>query len=275
MDRELDYEEYERDWKRRHKSSLPRKQKVSSLSALFWIGFWIIVALGAALFSAAHTIPAAELTLFSSLNNRSTLANTAFIIVEAVIFGASAKRHEIRWLGWLLAAAMAVALVGNISSSVRAVAENGGDGLNQVAGVLLSVIAPFTALAAGEVLHVQLTHLSAKRREAEDDFQTRWKDIEARINAAWTKELKEAAKRENSRKFMKSDALQAVHEVSRTPPKPRVKLHEVAKAVRENGDEGLSVGELMRKYDISQGSTTKIREILQSSNGNGRGGHGD
>lgn len=186
----MDYEAFEKDWKKRHKASLPRKVSVSGFSAIFWIGFWLIVATGAAVFSAAHTIPAAELTLFKDLPYRSALAVTAFVIVEFVIFGAAAKRLEIKWMKWLLAGSLLVALIGNTSSSVRAVAENGGDSFNQVAGVLLSVIAPFTALAAGEVLHLQLASLSEKRRIANEIYQQQWKEIEAKINTAFTKENK-------------------------------------------------------------------------------------
>jgi hypothetical protein len=190
MNTQLDYEAFEKDWKKRHKASLPRKVSVSGFAAWFWIAFWVIVAGGAAVFSAAHTIPAAELTLFASLPYRGALAVTAFVIVEFVIFGAAAKRHEIIWMKWLLAGSLLVALIGNTSSSVKAVAENGGDTLNQVAGVLLSVIAPFTALAAGEVLHLQLAHLAEKRRIANEDYQQQWKEVEAKINTAFSKEMK-------------------------------------------------------------------------------------
>lgn len=191
MAQEQDYDEFEKDWKRRHKASLPRKVSVSSVQEIFWIVFWLIVASGAALFSAAHTIPAAEMTLFSDLPYRSSLAITAFIIVELVIFGAAAKRHEIRWLGWLLLGSLLVALIGNTSSSIQAVAENGGNILNQVGGVLLSVIAPVTALAAGEVLHIQLDNLAIKRQIANADYQQQWKEVEAKINTAYTKYVKE------------------------------------------------------------------------------------
>ena len=158
----LDYEQFEKDWKKRHKASLPRRMSVSSKSAIFWISFWLMVAAGAAIFSAAHTIPAAEMTLFESIPYREWMAVTAFIIVELVVFGAAAKRHEIKWLIWLLICALLVAFIGNTSSSYQAVAENGGNWLNQVGGFLLSIIAPITALAAGEVLHIQLTALAQR-----------------------------------------------------------------------------------------------------------------
>lgn len=181
------YEDFEQDWKKRHKASLPKKRKVSSFSTVFWVLFWILVAAGAAVFSGAHTIPSAELTILKKLANRTALASTAFVIVELVLFGSAAKRHEIAWLKWLMYCSLLVALIGNTSSSILAVTENGGNAFNQLAGVLLSFIAPVTALAAGEVLHIQLAALNLKQNEANEEYLGKWKDVEAKINAAYTK----------------------------------------------------------------------------------------
>ena len=256
----MDFSEFERDWLRRHKASIPKRRRVSSVSTWFWILFWVVVATGAAIFSAAHTIPAAELTILADVPMRGDLALTAFVIVELVIFGAAAGRHEIRWLRWLLAASTLVALVGNTSSSVSAVTENGGDALNQAVGILLSIVAPMTALAAGEVLHIQLDQLSARRREADEEYNTRLQALNAKINQAYN--------RQERTDPPVHEISQAVHETAPSQ-KSRVKLHEIAREVHENGDEALSAGEMMEKYGISLGSTTKVRSIASSLNGNG------
>lgn len=188
----MQYDEFERDWLRKHKAFVPRKQRVSSAREFFWIGFWLLVAAGAAVFSGSHTIPAAEMTIFHTVPNRDVLAITAFIIVELVIFGAAAGRHEIRWLKWLLLACVLVALVGNISSSARAVTENGGDALNQVGGVLLSIIAPITALAAGEVLHIQLDKRSRKYEDALRLYDEKMVELQAKINTAYKRYEKDS-----------------------------------------------------------------------------------
>jgi hypothetical protein len=205
----LDYEQFEKDWKKRHKASLPRRMSVSSKATIFWISFWLTVSVGAAIFSAVHTIPAAAMTLDDTIPQRQLFAITAFVIVEFVIFGASAKRHEINWLKYLLFCSLAVALIGNVSSSFNAVNANGGNALNQVAGVLLSIIAPVTALAAGEVLHMQLTALAQRQKDSNEDFQRQWKEVDAKINSAFTK-LEKEAKNEvessvNLRKFTSID----------------------------------------------------------------------
>lgn len=187
----MSFEDFERDWKRKHKTSIPRKVNASSAREFFWIIFWVVVAIGAAIFSAAHTIPAAELTILKDVASRSQLAVTAFVIVELVIFGAAAMRREISWLTWLLVGSVLVALGGNISSSVRAVAENGGDVINQGGGILLAIIAPLTALAAGEVLHIQLDKRNEKQRVAQAEFDVKFKDMEAKILQAHTRYEKE------------------------------------------------------------------------------------
>lgn len=191
IEKELDFEKFEKDWKKRHKASLPRKIAVSSISAIFWIIFWVIVAWGAGVFSAAHTIPSAAMTLDVETYYRQYLATTALVIVEFVIFGAGAGRHEIKWLKWLLLCALLVALIGNMSSSWLAVTANGGTWLNQLTGVLLSIIAPVTALAAGDVLHIQLSALAKRKELANEAYQQAWKEVDAKINAAYTKLEKE------------------------------------------------------------------------------------
>lgn len=188
----IDFEQFEKDWKKRHKASLPRRRSVSSLSAIAWISYWIIVAIGAAIFSGVHTLPTAEMTIEDNVSYRAELALTAIIIVEFSIFGSAAGRHYIKWLKYLLIISLGVALIGNLSSSYTAVAHNGGDWLNQLAGVLLSIIAPITAFAAGEVLHFQIDSLNQRRKEADIEYQVAWKEVEAKINAAYTKLEKEA-----------------------------------------------------------------------------------
>lgn len=185
------FEEYERDWKRKHRTSIPRKRRVSSIQEIFWIVFWVAVATAAAVFSAVHTIPAAEMTIFKNIDSRAELARLVFMIVELVIFGATAGRYEIKWLVYLLGCALTVALAGNISSSIQAVGQNGGDVLNQLVGVLLAIIAPVTALAAGEVLHIQIVKLETKRSEAQDEYDAAMREMEAKIVREHTKLIKE------------------------------------------------------------------------------------
>jgi hypothetical protein len=188
----MSYDEFERDWLRKHRSSIPRRRRVSTARSWFWVLFWIVVASGAAIYSAAHTIPAAELTILRDVPNRSALAISVFAIVELVIFGAAAKRHDVHWLRYLMMAATLVALVSNVGSSVLAVSENGGNVLNQIAGVLLSILAPVTALAAGEVLHKEQDKRDAAQQKVDDEYQVAMVDLQTKVNAAWKRYEKDS-----------------------------------------------------------------------------------
>jgi len=191
MQEQMSFDEFEKDWLRKHRGSIPRKRRVSTARGWFWTFFWIIVAAGAAVYSAAHTIPAAELTILRDVPNRSELALSVFAIVELLIFGAAAKRHDIDWLRYVMLGAVLVALVSNVGSSVLAVNLNGGNLLNQLAGVLLSILAPISALAAGEVLHIEQDKRDAAKRAADEEYEQAKRDLDTKINTAYKKYEKE------------------------------------------------------------------------------------
>ena len=89
--------------------------------------------------------------------------------------------------------------------------------------------------------------------------------LDKRINRDFVKYEKQF---DVSRKdFMKSGETEISPQISRNSVKTRVKLHEVARQVHENGDAELPVREMMEKYNISLGSTTKIREMLKGQSG--------
>lgn len=272
MIKELDFEQFEKDWKKRHKASLPRRIAVSSLSAIAWIVFWVIVAWGAGVFSAAHTIPAAAMTLDAETYYRQYLATTALVIVEFVIFGAGAKRHEIKWLKWLLVCALLVALIGNMSSSWLAVNANGGTWMNQLTGILLSIIAPVTALAAGDVLHLQLTDLSKRRQVADERYRQDWKDLDAKINMAYTKLEKEY--------IAQNEAVNSLHIIksnSVTRSKPSVKLQKAIDYLTENPEAtNTPPRDLEEVIGMSYGTIFRAQQhIKQSTNGHSENGHSE
>lgn len=265
----IDYEGFEIAWKKRHKASLPKRKSVSSLSTIFWIGFWVIVSIGAAIFSGAHTIPAALKTLFEDIANREYLAQTAFVIVEFVIFGAAAKRHEIKWLNILLLCSISVALIANTSSSVAAVAQNDGSWLDQISGILLSIIAPVTALAAGEVLHLQLSGLAERKAKADEDFRQQWKELDAKINAAYTK-----LEREQKAELEAINSLNLIKNNNLTRQKPSVKLQKALDYLTDNPDKlDIPARELEEEIGMSYGTIFRAQQqIKQSSNGHSANG---
>lgn len=269
----MTFDEFDKDWQKRHRASVPRKAKTSSGREYFWIAFWLVVATGAAIFSAAHTIPAAEMTIFSTVPSRGYLAITAFIIVELVIFGASAMRREIHWLVWLLTGAVLVALAGNVSSSIRAVAENGGDFLNQFGGVLLAIIAPITALAAGEVLHIQLDRRNAKRLLAQADYEAKYREMEAKINAAYSKYVKE-----HEPKVEPVETRQVVGSFRQLPTiaHPTPKMKKTLAHLREHPEDMETESRaLASRIGVSHTLVNEAKKHIKvSANGHSANGHG-
>lgn len=262
----MTFDEFERDWKRRHKASLPRKTHVSSWGLIFGIVLWALIATGAALVSGAHSIPAILQTLPPVVVSplREYLSLFGFTILELLIFAGAVYRRESRYALWALIISMIGALAANIGSSIYAVAVNGGDTLNLIVAFILAVIAPLAAFLAGEMVHLLRKRHDEAIAEANATYDKRLKELDTKLNKEYDKYC------ETSRSFMKSGEAETLHETSRNPVKPRVKLHEVARQIHENGDAELSANEMMAKYGISLGSTSKVREILKNGHSNGK-----
>lgn len=268
----MTYDDFERDWLRKHRSSIPRKQRVSSARSYFWVLFWIVVASGAAVYSAAHTIPAAELTIPLSVKDRSTLALSVFAIVELVIFGAAAKRHDIYWLRYLMLAATLVALVSNVGSSVLAVNENEGNLLNQIGGVLLSVLAPVTALAAGEVLHKEQDKRDAAHRLADEAHRAAMVELQAKVNAAWKRYEKDSqasivqpSKGRPMDVSIGQDYTPAASTLGHTKvPDASKRVHEFYEQNRDAlWDEQLGVRKVAEELGVGRQTVSNVRQVLR------------
>lgn len=276
--RKLSFDEYERDWIRRHKRLIPKTRLVSSWGLIFGILLWVFIAVVAAVFSGTHAVPTAAMTILKSVPSptKEHLALSVFAVLEVAVFAGSLYRRESNVAYGVMWLALAGSLAANIGSSIVAVNENGGDGFIMGVGIILAILAPSVALGAGEMSRNLWEKHQAEIEKVNGENEGKRKEIDVLVNRDFVKYEKDYEKKyfpETSRTFMKSDEAPEVHEISRNPVKPRVKLHEVAKQVHENGDIDLSVNELMEKYDISQGSTTKIREMLKSQNGHSTNGN--
>lgn len=276
----MQYDAFEHDWLRKHRSSIPRRRRVSTARSWFWVLFWIVVASGAAVYSAAHTIPAAEMTILQNVPNRSSLAISVFAIVELVIFGAAAKRHDIYWLRYLMIAAVLVALVSNVGSSVLAVSENGGNTLNQVGGILLSVLAPVTALAAGEVLHKEQDKRDAAQKEAGDEYQTAMLELQAKVNAAWKRYEKDASTVQSS-KVRPMDASNGQDYTPAASTLGHTKVPDASKRVHEFyeqnkdalWDERLGVRKVAEGLGVGRQTVSNVRQVLRDQAKQSNGHH--
>lgn len=152
----------------------------------------------------------------------------------------------------------------------------------------VAISAPVLAFIGGHVLGMYAVMQRHSRRLDLDKHASSvelWKaakgehdEAQRAIHEQWVKDLNDSFNRvkksmgvqlENSVKKPVSPTFhETVHE-TRSTPKPRVKLHEVAALVKANGDQHLGAEEMSEKYQIAIGSTTKIREILKAQNGNG------
>lgn len=278
MDERMNYEQFERDWLRKHKGSIVRPPKISSLGLIFGILLWALIATGAALVSGAHSVPAILHTIPAVVPSplRDLLSLFGFTIFELLIFAGSAYRRSSDYAKWGLWSAMIGALFANVGSSVKAVADNAGGPLELAVALILALIAPLAAFLAGEMVHRLVEQHNISIADLQANYTDKRKRLDKQILVDFTKydaQFHEPV-HEN---FVKSGEGETVHETSRKAPVKRVKIHEVAQEVLLNGDENLSTAEMSEKYNIAPGSTTKIRAIIATQKGftNGRGATND
>lgn len=265
----MNYDEHREDYIKQHPASVPIQQVIRpkyprwlkiSVAAMF---------ICAALVSGVHTIPTVrsgiEVNEIITPGIRDMVSVGSFIAVEFAILISAYIRAVNRWLsvGSLLVA-FTVAVVSNVTSVQRALidAESGA----VTVALVLGVGAPLLAMLAGAVFLIIDTETKREAQDAEQVYRQALIDFDAKINAAWQKEQMEIS-------LGVHEDFTNVREKDTSPnfTKPRVKIHEIAHLIHENGDASLSAADMMAKYQISAGSTSKVREILKSQNGNGNG----
>lgn len=183
------YEQFERDWLRRHKGSIVSKPRISSWGLIFNTGLWIVIMTGAAVYSGTHTVPAAAQTISHYVPSplRDYLSLSIFTILELTIFAGSLNRRNNRTAFTLMVLAMVGALAANIGSSVQAVTDSGGDWLIMVVSIVLALLAPSVALGAGEMSHRLYEQHQQKITSAMEMWETKRKELDAIINREYTK----------------------------------------------------------------------------------------
>lgn len=270
----MEYQEFRKQYEEQHQASIPIEEA--------FIGeypTWVTVAVGAmfvaaAFFSGVHTIPIAH-TAIDALKVTEAFriigGLSAFVFIETGVL-VSAYMLVKRWswvMFFILLLTITVAMGANLYSVSEAFKPDATDLFSKVLTVLFGIVAPLMAALSGGVF----VWLHQSERVADAKMKARFKEQ----SVAWDKEIERAYKKLYpiegqgvSRKTMKS----------REENKPRVKLHEVARTIHENGDANISVNEMMMKYNISMGSTSKVREILRQqgkgyTNGQDTKGHGD
>jgi hypothetical protein len=185
----MNYEEYEKDWWKRNKGSRLRPPRISSWGLIGGILVWAIIAIGAALVSGAHSVPAILHTIPLEVVSpiREGLSLFGFTIFELLIFAGAVYRRDNRYAVMALIISMVGALAANVGSSVLAVSQNKGGGLDLLVAIILSIIAPLAAFLAGEMVHRLFESHRAKMDEALEAYDLKRQDIDKRINRDFAK----------------------------------------------------------------------------------------
>lgn len=274
MDKQT-FEEFKADWLKKHPASVPVEEVEESPYPRWARALCFASFITSALASGVHTMTVVygSIALSAMVDEtfRQWVARGAFVSYELGLFLAAFLMivQQTRRLAQMLATIIFLTLIAvNLYSVLKVY---GFDLQNDPAGAGVTAffaLVPVIAYASGKLyVNIGVAERALKKR-AKEALQKALKALDATINREYTKYVKDYETSRND--FMKSGEVGTLHESSRNPVKPRVKLHEVAEEIYENGDAGLSVAEMMERYGISQGSTTKIRDMLkQRTNGNG------
>lgn len=313
MNTEPNFDQFLAQYRKLHPANIPaRRQAVSRYPG------WLRIAVGAmfiaaGLISAVHTIP----TVYNSIEANGVIPEGARILAAvlspvavelAILIAAYAFQNGSRVVvGSMLTVAFGVALVSNISSSIRAF-DKGGDTSSTFVGIALGIGLPLIALVAGilfsniyeaftdaetaadaayraecltfdaavrEAWDGHLLRLEARRQaEAEREAEKERQQVEeerAEARRREARETREAHRREKREIPVKREISPEVHELpgeKGASHEGRVNLREVAHRVHESGEEKMPADEMMRKYGISLGGTSKVRQLASTMNGN-------
>lgn len=261
----MDYQEFRRMYEDQHPASVPQPEIYIAEYPT-----WVIPVVGAmfvtaAFFSGVHTVPIAYNAIDGKMVAdwlRQFGAASTFVFIEAGVLLSAyllVKKFNLAILGILLIT-IAVAMGANLYSVSKALNASNSDTFTLVITIFFGLVAPLMAALSGGIY----VWLHQSDRVADAATKKRFKEAQIKWDKEIEREFKKFTK-DSSRNFMNLETSREIHKPSvksSEAPKPRVKLHEVAKQVYENGDKDLSVGEMMAKYNISQGSTSKVRELL-------------
>ncbi len=259
----MNAEQYREHYLKMHPASMPEPPRaVQGESRLIRWGV-LAMFIAASVISGAHTVPMIYATLSDAIPGwaRLVVSGFGFVAVELAIFIGAYARKRGGVVLVVLATVFLMALVSNITGTAEAL-NAGADGWMLVASLIMGFGVPLVALLAGDMV----AHGQAQQRDAERDawhvYRAELKALDVKIASSFEKyQLKQLPE-----STPVHEDFTKIRETSREK-QPRVKIHEIVAAVRENGDQQLSVTEMMDKYQISAGSTSKVRQML--SNGHG------
>lgn len=265
-----DFDDFRKLWIKQHRGSTPNRGTKQFVRAIAMLLF-----LSSAIVSGAHTIPAIAETLDFAKEIDDTSLTTFLVIVEFVIafislfmvevalFGiAFAQRMELtnrrRLLYIIQTIALLIAISGNLYFTFKSLGilddMANANFFKVFLGVTVGIGAPLSTMLAGELL-----------AGIEIKNQQDWKDIDAKVLAAWTKEEKRIRKQtsgEHSQAFTER-SLNSSEQAVRTSGE-----HSQALGYSKNMDSRVVIEDYLREHpEIMNSSLDKIKKYIQDVTG--------
>lgn len=221
----MDFDSFQRDWLKRHKGSIVKPPRISSWGLIGGIFIWAVIALGAAVVSGAHSVPAILQTIPQIITSpfREVLSLFGFTIFELLIFAGALYRRQTRFATMGLLLSLVGALAANIGSSVFSVHENQGGGLDYAVAIILALIAPLAAFLAGEMVQRLFTQHHEQIALKTAEFDEKRRELDKVINREFVKYEKA---------FTPVKSIHSVNSVNASPP---ISVHSVNSVNGANG----------------------------------------
>ena len=187
---EPNFDQFLSQYRKLHPANIPVRPKAVSRYP-GWLRFAVgAMFVAAGLISAVHTIP----TVYASIEAKGVIPEAARILAAvlspvavelAILIAAYAFQRGSRLVvGAMLFVAFSVALVSNISSSIRAFAEN-GDASSSLVGIALGIGLPLIALVAGILFSNIYEAFVEAEREADRLYKADCLTYDAAVRDAW------------------------------------------------------------------------------------------
>lgn len=197
------YEEFREQWMKQHPASVPAEPKPVLPHPRWLPAAVMLMFIGAVVLSAVHTIP----TMYDAIPvndvisdlTRRLAAHASVIVVELSLFvSVYASAGHRSWSYYVI---QAVAFVGALAANLYSVSHSflAGNAGGTVTGVIIGTLPPLVALLSGEVF-VRMHQANAKAiQEAITRYQEAMKVLDAVINSAFSKAIKQTSAKVSER----------------------------------------------------------------------------
>lgn len=261
----LTYEEHERAWQREHKAYLPKKKVVSANSLVGGLLLWFIILAATMVLSGAHSVPTVAETIptgdIVTDEIRNAVAMLGFVMLELTIFASAMYRTKSVYAKLALGLSLIGGVIANENSAVSQVMTAADPNiLKLIVAIVVGLAAPLTAYFSGEMVGNLFSEYAGAQRMAEVVYDEEKKKMNDKINAAWTRYLKQFE--------TDSVALEVVdepEEVSKEKPKnyPPAAI-ELAERILEDNNEAMTISQIMEHYAVkSRGTAASARKIVK------------